>query len=227
MSADSPVRLSVRHFLSDCLSKFACYRTEMAYDLLPAGDKFLDVGCGGGGLVFKAKQKFNEVYGVDIDITKIRSRPPAGNMDAIHFVAANVNNGLPFSDSSYDTVACIATLEHLCDPYSVISEIHRVLNQGGTFILQVANAAWLPLRLNLLIGRQPMTGGHSQNSPEAGWDGGHLHYFTVNSTTELLKSSGFKILSCRCGGIFGKLRSHWVSLLGADIIIKCRKLGQG
>ena len=38
---------------------------------------------------------------------------------------------LPFADSTFDAVVCQAVLEHVLDPIRVVSEIHRVLVDGG------------------------------------------------------------------------------------------------
>ena len=64
--------------------------------------------------MLKAKQKFRQVIGID-NVQNRLFKPTVGNVDGIHFVVADVNKGLPFSDSSFDAITCIATLEHLYD----------------------------------------------------------------------------------------------------------------
>lgn len=41
------------------LRKFERHRTSKTFDLLLSGKKFLDVGCGDGSLVTRAKEKFD------------------------------------------------------------------------------------------------------------------------------------------------------------------------
>jgi SAM-dependent methyltransferase/uncharacterized protein YbaR (Trm112 family) len=38
---------------------------------------------------------------------------------------------LPFKDGAFDAAICQAVLEHVADPYRVVSEMHRVLQPGG------------------------------------------------------------------------------------------------
>lgn len=55
---------------------------------------------------------------------------------------------IPFADHAFDGVIIQAVLEHVCDPYRVVEEIHRVLKPGGLiyaetpFIQQVHARAW-------------------------------------------------------------------------------------
>lgn len=44
---------------------------------------------------------------------------------------------LPFVNESFELVICRFVLEHVCNPQKVVSEIHRVLKQGGTVYVDV------------------------------------------------------------------------------------------
>jgi SAM-dependent methyltransferase/uncharacterized protein YbaR (Trm112 family) len=84
--------------------------------------------------------------------------PIAGN-SAIQLVETDVCFGprtslicdahdVPFADASFDGVIIQAVLEHVCDPFRVVAEIHRVLKPGGLiyaetpFMQQVHARAW-------------------------------------------------------------------------------------
>lgn len=214
---------SSRHGLMDFLyrelRRFEIYREHVVYELLSPGYRFLDVGCGDGSLVLMAKDKFREVYGVDISSVRIErargklDRPDKGK---IHFLQHDVDEGLPFNDFFFDAIACVATLEHIFNPPALLDEIHRVVKAAGEFFVQVPNLAWISHRLQLLFGKLPVTGG----TDELGMDWEHLHNFTVSSLRTLLESNGFEIKRVLSSGIFAKYRSYWVSLLSGDIIIK-------
>ena len=192
-------------------------RQEAVCKLLDGGEKFLDVGCGHGHLVFLATQKYREVHGTDISESRIAwNQEAARNLDGviINFKVSDLNQGIPYEDGSFDTVTCVASLQFLLDPYPVVSEFNRVLKKGGALIIQVVNIAYLPRRLTLLFGRFPVT------ARQAGWDGGTLHYFTFSSCARLLTEKGFSIAGKANSGVLAGWRRLWPSLLAADIIIK-------
>jgi SAM-dependent methyltransferase len=50
---------------------------------------------------------------------------------------------LPYDDGSFDHIICIEVLEHVPDPLAFLSDLKRVLRQGGTLILTVPWSARL------------------------------------------------------------------------------------
>ncbi len=193
------------------LRKFEVNRYELAAQFAPGGESLLDIGCGNGELLLRLKDKYQQLWGVDILEPKIA--PTGGDISGIQIRVADVNEPLDFPDSSFDTVTAISVLEHIFDPYSLTRECHRLLRRSDTLIVQVPNVAWLPRRWQLLFGKLPTT------SDEVGWDGGHLHYFTRTSLRRLFESEGFRVVKVTTGGIFACFRRVWGSLLGADILI--------
>src|SRR4051794_36103875 len=86
-----------------------------------AGGTVLDVGCGNGSYVFELTDR--HVIGADYAAfgswgTK-RSR----------FVVAAANH-LPFRDSTFETVSCFETLEHLDDAEAALQEFARVSSRN-------------------------------------------------------------------------------------------------
>jgi SAM-dependent methyltransferase len=122
----------------------------------------------------------------------------------------------------FDAVTCVAVIEHVFDPYFVANEIHRVLKDGGIFIAEVPNIAYLKQRIKLLFGKLPITSS-SYNWQEIGWDGGHLHYFTKTTFCGLLEECGFEILTVSGSGLFARFRNFYPALLTGDICVKAKK----
>lgn len=52
---------------------------------------------------------------------------------------------LPYPDNSFDTVLSIQVLEHVEDPYAVLSEMLRVLRPGGFLVVMVPQTSCLHL----------------------------------------------------------------------------------
>jgi ubiquinone/menaquinone biosynthesis C-methylase UbiE len=207
-------------FLYKKLLGFEVNRYQVVYNLLPsAKERLLDVGCGEGDFIFRSKAKFKECYGIDVSSLRIERAEERSKEildgDNIHFCDCDVDEGIPFNDSFFDVVTCIAVLEHVFNPPNVLDEIHRVLKPGGTFIVQVPNFAWLPYRIQLLFGKLPKTGGIYLG---ADWE--HLHNFTKTTLYKLLMAKKFQIKDVSCSGVFVKYRQWWQSLLGGDLIVK-------
>ncbi len=213
----------VTGFLYQRLLKHEVSRHQVVSNLLPkTGGKILDLGCGNGDFVFTVKDKFAECYGVDVSPMRIKKAKCLLEEQHIaqqfHFDSCDIDEGTPFSESSFDAVTCISVLEHVFNPPSTIEEIYRILKPQGTFIVQVPNIAWLPSRFELLRGKLPMTGGVYSG---ADWE--HLHNFTKPILSRLLEEKGFTIQKIVSSGVFAKYRNWWLSALGSDIIIKCIK----
>jgi len=206
------------------LKRFEITRIEKTYTLIEPGNRILDLGIGGGGLLVKCKinNKFKRYYGIDISLkvikkTKSMIKNKFGGIGDFEFKVGDINNGIPYPNTFFDTVTCVAVLEHLFDPHHFVKEVNRVLKKGGKLIIEVPNLVWLPRRLTVLFGRLPITGN------DVGWDAGHLHYFTFESLYKLFNKNGFKVEKETTSGIFCSVRQILPSLFGGDIIIKAIK----
>ena len=203
--------------LDRLLRRFGIDRYRLTYQLLPGGDSVLDIGCGEDLTLMPLRSKYREVYGIDISKPRIeRMKEQFGHDPGIHLSVGDVNERLSFEDASFDAIIAIAILEHIFDPYHIMKECYRLLKRGGCLIVYVPNVAVLGNRIRLLMGRFPAT------SNEAGWDGGHLHYFTRTSLKKLFQDEGFKVARITSGGILGVRGRPWSilsPLLDGDIFI--------
>lgn len=93
--------------------------------------ELLDIGCG-----TKPYQKFfphiKKYVGLDQADTPTKSKDIDVVGDALN---------LPFQNESFDSVLSTQTLEHVKDPQKMISEIGRILKEGGQVLL-TAPLAW-------------------------------------------------------------------------------------
>lgn len=207
-------------YMHKLLGRFKQTRTDVALKMLSGypGERFLDIGCGKAELCLRAANYFNEIWGLDVsNVRLLEGRElitKASLQHKIKLLEHDVDEGLPFEDRFFDAVTCIAVLEHVFNPPLVVQEVCRVLKTGGVFIIEVPNFAFLPYRLQLLVGKLPATGGID----ELGVDWDHLHNFTSEIVKRMLSYSGFNIISISCSGIFSQVRRLYPSLLGADIV---------
>jgi ubiquinone/menaquinone biosynthesis C-methylase UbiE len=200
--------------------RFQKDRVESASELIPKySDTLLDYGCNDGDFLKKNVKKFNRGIAVDISNNALKKAKENLSGSNIEFINGNTDEeNLPILNETVDTVVTTDVIEHVFDPVNLIREFNRILKLNGTLIIATPNIAWLPHRISLLFGKRPRT------SWSEGWDGGHISYFTFSDLKEVLKNLGFKVIKRTTGGSFWFLRTWWPSLLGANIVIKAKKI---
>lgn len=94
--------------------------------------RWLDFGCGNGGVVRHARAGGYDCVGYDIGWITDRARE-AGIpiIDEAELAAA---------EGSFDVVTAVEVIEHIPDPNPLFSQIFRLLKPGGTFFFTTGNA---------------------------------------------------------------------------------------
>lgn len=104
----------------------------------PAGQRLLDVGCGGGILTEALAKCGAEMTGLDAEADAIASAVAHAEKDkvTISYRVSPVEDldGLPF-----DGITCMEMLEHVEDPQLVINHCARLLKPGGWLFLSTIN----------------------------------------------------------------------------------------
>lgn len=90
----------------------------------------LDLGCGASPYARLLEDRISTYIGADL-------RP---NLEMPPTVCSNCL-ALPFKEGSFDSVLCTQVLEHVSNPFTTMSEIHRVLRVGGYAVLTMP-ALW-------------------------------------------------------------------------------------
>jgi SAM-dependent methyltransferase len=99
-----------------------------------ARGRFLDVGCGPGGLLRVAQDRGWEAVGLEIsDWAAAQGRKEGLNILDSPLTEAG------FPPASFDAVAMFDVLEHLPSPLSYLKEIHRILKDGGVLVVETPN----------------------------------------------------------------------------------------
>jgi len=108
--------------------------------------KILDVGCGDGGNIrmFNGLSPIAEkmyFYGVDASPRLIELANEYNKKNEIKNCFFEVGNAedLPYEDGEFDIVVCTEVLEHLLHPEIALSEIYRVLKNGGAATITTPN----------------------------------------------------------------------------------------
>lgn len=101
------------------------------------GDKVLDVGCGPGIILGMLEDANADLWGIDISesavsIAKKRVRKP----DQV--ICADACP-LPFKDNEFDHIIAWGVIEHFPSIPSILKEIARCVERGGSVIVMVPN----------------------------------------------------------------------------------------
>ncbi|WP_157698772.1 class I SAM-dependent methyltransferase [Geobacter sp. DSM 9736] len=182
-------------------------------ELYEGEERVLDIGCGAGALG-AAIRKINPkavVHGVD-------ASPEAGKLAADRldwFRCMDLDNEpLPHGPERYDLIIFGDVLEHLKNPYRLLSQSRDLLAPSGKVILSLPNIANYSLRLRLLFGR-------FEYRDTGIMDRTHLRFFTDASAREMIDRCGFVIEERRYISRFPRLCGPLMcGLLAVQFIFK-------
>ena len=154
---------------------------EVIAEMVPAGSRVLDLGCGSGELLAWLQQhKGCSGYGIELDDAGIHACVQRG----VNVIQLNLEEGLAlFDDASFDVVLQLDTLQHLRNTEKMLRETARV---GRIGIVSFPNFAHWPNRLHVLGGRMPVT----RRLPYQWYDTPNIRVGTF---------ADFEVLAGKCG----------------------------
>jgi len=188
---------------------------------LPAGLRWLDVGCGTGSftelvLDRNAPSSISAIDPSEGQIAYARERPQASRVDYRQGDAMS----LPYGGDEFDVAVMALVVQYVPDPPKAMSEIYRVVKQGGTVAAYVwdVSAGGHP--------QQPMNEalklmGAEQRLPPSG------HLRSIDALTDLFGTSGLEDIDSRTIQIqldFKTFDEYWASQSGAVLTRITEKL---
>jgi ubiquinone/menaquinone biosynthesis C-methylase UbiE len=96
------------------------------------GAQVLEVAPGPGYLAIELARRGYAVTALDISQSFVRiTRENAAKAGVVVDVRYGNASQMPFADTSFDFVVCMAAFKNFTDPIGAINEMHRVLKPGG------------------------------------------------------------------------------------------------
>lgn len=145
-------------------------------------EKILEIGCGGGLILKQFHDKGYICLGIDPSPIAAKASKKYG------FPLISETFPVNSLKNRFDFIYHSDVLEHVLDPISFIKEQYDILNKDGILIVSIPNATE-----NLELGDISIAM-HQ-----------HLQYFTFNSITNLLHTTGFKVIGIEKSGYGGSI----------------------
>ncbi len=179
----------------------------MVVDQLKAEESMtvLDVATGAGHTACAVAPLVKHVVAVDLASEMVAETKGLASAKALDNVDALVMDveALAFADESFDAVTCRIAPHHFLDIEKAVSEIARVIKQGGVFVLEDSISP-ASSRLDRFI-----------NEVETLRDPTHVRSYTKAQWKDMLESAGFRVEMTR------KYRkthniAQWMDMAGLD-----------
>ncbi len=149
---------------------------------LVEGNRFIDVGCGEGGLLDVVRSEVGDSW--DITGFEISGMRGERAQERGHHVLVSEDGRVPLPDGSADVVASTHVVEHVPDDAGYVREMARLARPGGVVYIET------PLKLK--------GAWYFRRNPDAGWvlDPTHLReYRSASEVHQLLEQAGLRLLS--------------------------------
>jgi SAM-dependent methyltransferase len=153
---------------------------------VPVRGNFMDIGCGGGGLLYFAQQDGWRVKGLELSsvLAKLVSKKLGVIVEDGDFLKYNRDEGM------FDLVSLKHVLEHLTDSILTMKQISRLLKPGGYAHLEFPNINGISFRIKRLLTNTRL---YRKNYPPD-WQPGHCNEFSKASFEYLLGITGFSLI---------------------------------
>ena len=183
---------------------------EIIAELVPAGSRVLDLGCGSGELLAQLRdRKGCSGYGIELADANVLASLRRG----IDVIQLNLEEGLAlFEDLSFDVVLQLDTLQHLRNTERMLRETARV---GRIGIISFPNFAHWPNRLSVAQGRMPVT----RTLPYQWYDTPNIRVGSFADFEVLARRNGLAILDS-FGLHAGRAVRRWPNLCASVAVFK-------
>jgi len=183
---------------------------ELIADLVPAGSRVLDLGCGSGELLAHLiRTRGCSGYGIELADANVQAALRHG----IDVIQLNLEEGLAlFDDRSFDVVLQLDTLQHLRNTEHMLRETARV---GRIGIVSFPNFAHWRNRVSVLGGRMPVT----KVLPYQWYDTPNIRVGTFADFEVLAGKSGLKVTDS-FGLQGGQVVRRWPNLLASVAVFR-------
>ena len=160
-------------------------RPEMLKFIPSAARYILDVGCGKGKFGAILQKKGCEVWGVELDA----SAAEEASKKLFRVVHGNITSNLDLPENYFDCIVFNDVLEHLVDPWEILSHIKQYLvKESGIIVASLPNVRQIYNIYQLLLKKD------WQYHDSGILDKTHFRFFTQKSIKRFFKDCDYELL---------------------------------
>ncbi len=165
-------------------------------NLIPNTAAFiLEIGCGAGALAKATRERNPSAHYIGVEIVEEVANQAVAHMN--HTLVGDITTKKTLEnldkircEKLFDTLIIGDVLEHLYDPWSVLTELRYRMAKNGLCIICIPNVAHWSVLLQQLRGRWDYT--------DAGLlDKTHIRFFTLETAAELFNKAGWQLLDAK------------------------------
>ena len=149
-------------------------------------NRLLEIGCGSGNTLKYIKDNYQYDWACGVELAHEAAEIARSKVDLV--IEGDIENmDLQIDPATLDVILCLDVLEHLIDPWGVISKLSTLLKPDGIMIASIPNIRYCHVVITLiLLGKWEYT-------DKGILDKTHLRFFTRNTAIKLLESSSLTV----------------------------------
>lgn len=168
-------------------------------NLIPPGSYVLEIGCGSGTIIgYLAGEKSCRTLAVEPDAVMADKTASLG----VEVLRGSIEDAQLQQQLAargpFDAIIFADVLEHLQNPWEMLSVVRPWLGPRGAVLASIPNVAHWTIRLNLLLGKWDYTTGYLMDQT-------HLRWFTQKTARQLFTDTGYYLTS---------FHARWAALPG-------------
>jgi len=168
------------------VDSYTSTRTDVT-DMLPRVPlRLLDIGCSDGSLARTVKDRGAVAWGIEL-VPEYAAAAAERLDNVLQGDALDRTAELVQAGERFDAIICADSLEHMVDPWAVLRNVRKLVDDNGVVIVSLPNVHFYTTFVGLLFNRR-------WRYRERGiHDRTHLRWFTDLNARDMFSGAGFQI----------------------------------